>query len=99
MNLTPREREKLLVSLAAMVARNRLERGVVYAPDKARLALQNFFKESTLVALRELALGVQADLRGRIGDPGHDVAHELLADILEDARRGRSRDHWDASGA
>lgn len=28
MNLTPREREKLLISLAAMVARNRLARGV-----------------------------------------------------------------------
>ena len=28
MNLSPREKEKLLISLAAMVARNRLERGV-----------------------------------------------------------------------
>ena len=28
MNLTPREKDKLLISLAAMVARNRLERGV-----------------------------------------------------------------------
>ena len=28
MNLTPREREKLLVAMAAMVARRRLERGV-----------------------------------------------------------------------
>ena len=28
MNLTPREKDKLLVSLAAMVARGRLERGV-----------------------------------------------------------------------
>ena len=28
MNLTPRERDKLLISMAAMVARRRLERGV-----------------------------------------------------------------------
>ena len=28
MNLTPREREKLLISVAAMVARGRLQRGV-----------------------------------------------------------------------
>lgn len=28
MNLTPREKDKLLISLAAMVARGRLERGV-----------------------------------------------------------------------
>jgi two-component system, OmpR family, sensor histidine kinase KdpD len=35
---------------------NRLKRGAVYSPEKARVATQNFFKESTLVALRELAL-------------------------------------------
>src|SRR5262249_39641268 len=35
---------------------NRLERGVVYAPEKAQTALQNFFRESNLVALREMAL-------------------------------------------
>lgn len=28
MNLTPREKDKMLISLAAMIARNRLERGV-----------------------------------------------------------------------
>ncbi len=28
MNLTPREKDKLMISLAAMVARNRLQRGV-----------------------------------------------------------------------
>ncbi len=32
------------------------ERGVVYSPERARAALENFFKESTLVALRELAM-------------------------------------------
>jgi two-component system sensor histidine kinase KdpD len=35
---------------------NRLARGVIYAPERAEAALQNFFKESTLVALRELAM-------------------------------------------
>ena len=35
---------------------HRLARGVVYPPDKAQKALQHFFQESTLVALRELAL-------------------------------------------
>jgi two-component system sensor histidine kinase KdpD len=33
-----------------------LARGVVYAPERARAAMENFFKESTLVALRELAM-------------------------------------------
>jgi len=35
---------------------NRLLRGVVYSPEKAKRAMENFFQESTLVALRELAL-------------------------------------------
>jgi two-component system sensor histidine kinase KdpD len=35
---------------------NRLKRGAVYEPGKAEQALANFFKEQTLVALRELAL-------------------------------------------
>ena len=35
---------------------NRLRRGDIYAPEKAQRAMDNFFKESTLVALRELAM-------------------------------------------
>jgi two-component system sensor histidine kinase KdpD len=35
---------------------NRLKRGDIYAADKAQRAMDNFFKESTLAALRELAL-------------------------------------------
>ncbi len=35
---------------------NRLLRGVVYSPEKAQKALENFFQESTLGALRELAM-------------------------------------------
>jgi len=48
--------EVVLVDLPPDALLNRLKRGVVYAPEKAGQALQNFFKESTLVALRELAL-------------------------------------------
>ena len=46
----------VMVDLTPRALLNRLIRGVVYAPDKAQKALENFFKESTLVALRELAL-------------------------------------------
>ena len=35
---------------------NRLKRGDIYAPEKAQQAMENFFKESTLTALRELAM-------------------------------------------
>ncbi|MBV8830976.1 MAG: histidine kinase [Acidobacteriaceae bacterium] len=48
--------EVVMVDLTPRALLNRLERGVVYPPDKAQRALQNFFRESTLVALREMAL-------------------------------------------
>ncbi len=46
----------VMVDLAPEALLNRLLRGVVYSPEKAKKALENFFQESTLVALRELAL-------------------------------------------
>ncbi|PTV95414.1 urease subunit gamma [Rhodobacter aestuarii] len=45
MNLTPREKEKLLVSLAAMVARNRLERGVKLNHPEAIAIISDFVVE------------------------------------------------------
>src|SRR5579864_9137865 len=46
----------VMVDLTPRALLNRLARGVVYPPDKAKKALEHFFQESTLVALRELAL-------------------------------------------
>jgi len=46
----------VMVDLTPRALLNRLARGVVYPPEKALEALKNFFQESTLVALRELAL-------------------------------------------
>jgi two-component system sensor histidine kinase KdpD len=48
--------EVVMVDVTPRALLNRLERGVVYPPEKAKRALENFFKESTLVALREMAL-------------------------------------------
>ena len=48
--------EVVMVDVTPEALLNRLRRGVVYAPDKATRALENFFKEQTLTALRELAL-------------------------------------------
>lgn len=45
MNLTPREREKLLVSVAAMVARNRLARGVRLNHPEAIALISDFVVE------------------------------------------------------
>jgi two-component system sensor histidine kinase KdpD len=48
--------EVVMVDLTPRALLNRLQRGVVYERGKAELALQKFFREQTLVALRELAL-------------------------------------------
>src|SRR5262249_35742113 len=48
--------EVVMVDLTPRALLNRLARGVVYPPERARQALEHFFKESTLVALRELAM-------------------------------------------
>jgi two-component system sensor histidine kinase KdpD len=48
--------EVVMVDLPPEALLNRLRRGVIYTPDKIEQALQNFFKESTLVVLRELTL-------------------------------------------
>ena len=56
-------REVVMVDATTGALINRLKRGVIYTPDKAQRALENFFKESTLAALRELAL--------------RQIAHEL----------------------
>lgn len=69
--------EVVMVDVTPRALLNRLERGVVYTPDKAQRALDNFFKESSLVALRELALRQTAhevDLR-------HSTGHNAQAEI------------------
>jgi two-component system sensor histidine kinase KdpD len=61
--------ECVLVDLTPQALRNRIERGVVYASGKARRALDNFFAEANLTALRELAIRHTA----------HEVEEKLLA--------------------
>jgi two-component system sensor histidine kinase KdpD len=48
--------EVVIVDLSPRALIHRLERGVIYDREKVERALKNFFKESTLAALRELAL-------------------------------------------
>ncbi|HWC99503.1 MAG TPA: sensor histidine kinase KdpD [Candidatus Sulfopaludibacter sp.] len=48
--------EVILVDLTPRALRNRLERGVVYAHEKAHRAMESFFTEANLTALREMAL-------------------------------------------
>ena len=68
--------EVILVDLPPPALLNRLQRGVIYGTEKAERALANFFKESTLAALREMALRQTAhevDLR-QAGQETLDVA-------------------------
>ena len=74
--------EVVMVDLTPRALLNRLQRGVVYEREKAERALQNFFREQTLVALRELALRQAA----------HEVEHRLSGEAPEDGA-GASRKH------
>jgi two-component system sensor histidine kinase KdpD len=59
--------EVVMVDVTPRALLHRLERGVVYGREKAQQALQNFFRESSLVALRELTLREAA----------HEVEHRI----------------------
>jgi two-component system, OmpR family, sensor histidine kinase KdpD len=62
--------EVIIVDLSPRALLHRLERGVIYDREKVERALQNFFRESTLVALRELALRETA----------HEIEHRVVRD-------------------
>jgi two-component system sensor histidine kinase KdpD len=66
--------EVVMVDLTPRALLNRLQRGVVYSREKAETALRNFFREQTLVALRELALRQAAyEVEHRITDEESSV--------------------------
>jgi two-component system sensor histidine kinase KdpD len=66
--------EVVMVDLTPQALLNRLARGVIYQPERAQAALENFFKESTLVALRELAMRQAAyTVESRLPDEIPDV--------------------------
>jgi two-component system sensor histidine kinase KdpD len=70
--------EVVLVDLTPRALLNRLARGVIYAPDRARAARQNFFKDSTLVALRELAMRQAAHaIESRLPDEETSTANGI----------------------
>lgn len=80
--------EVVMIDLTPRALLHRLERGVVYGHEKAERAMQNFFRESTLVALRELALRQAAhEVEQRRQDTtasGHPAPHKMLVLITAD---------------
>ncbi len=85
--------EVVMVDFPPDALLNRLRRGAIYPLERARQAAQNFFRESSLEALRELALrqtAYEVDLRteqearrGAVtGSPGMEIASPLPDKIL-----------------
>lgn len=75
--------EVVMVDLTPRALLHRLERGVVYDKAKAEMAMRNFFRESTLVALRELALrqaAYEVDQRLGAKEPQHTILIWVTAD-------------------
>jgi two-component system sensor histidine kinase KdpD len=77
-----------MVDLTPRALLNRLERGVVYPPDRARAALQNFFREPTLVALRELAMRQTAY---SVGSRQHPEEPTIAAPAAQSSVEARER--------
>jgi two-component system, OmpR family, sensor histidine kinase KdpD len=70
--------EVVMIDLTPRALLHRLARGVIYSREKADQAMQHFFRESTLVALRELALRETA----------HEVVRRSGADGIPEPHRG-----------
>jgi two-component system sensor histidine kinase KdpD len=85
--------EVVLVDLTAGALQNRLQRGVVYTADKAKKAMENFFTEANLTALREMALRHTAhEVEGRLSDldaPSRDRAETARPQDESPARHER----------
>ena len=71
--------EVVNVDVTVEELRTRLRQGKVYKPEKVEQALSNFFKETNLATLRELALRAVAD------EVGHKAATQRQREGLEPA--------------
>jgi urease subunit gamma len=80
MNLTPREKDKLLVAMAAIVARRRLERGIKLNHPEAIALITDFILEGardgkTVAGLMEA--GAQVLTRAQVMDGIHEMIHDI----------------------
>jgi urease gamma subunit len=83
MNLTPREKDKLMIAMAAMVARRRLERGVKLNHPEAVALITDFILEGardgrTVAELMEAGAGVlrRDQVMEGIAEMIHDIQVE-----------------------
>jgi urease gamma subunit len=80
MNLTPREKDKLLIAMAAMVARRRLERGVKLNHPEAVALISDFILEGardgkTVAQLMEA--GAHVIKRAQVMDGVPEMIHDI----------------------
>ncbi|HEX4122723.1 MAG TPA: sensor histidine kinase KdpD [Verrucomicrobiae bacterium] len=68
------EAEMELIDLPPEDLLKRLDEGKVYMPERAELAMMNFFREGNLNALREMALRLAAD---HVGQEVHDYLQAM----------------------
>jgi urease subunit gamma len=84
MNLTPREKDKLLISVAAMVARRRLERGVKLNHPEAVALISDFVVEGARDGKSVATLMEEgANVLGR--DQVMDGIPEMIPDVQVEA--------------
>lgn len=84
MNLTPREKDKLLVAMAAMVARRRLERGVKLNYPEAVALISDFVVEGARDG-RSVADLMEAGAHVLAADQVMDGVPELIHDVQVEA--------------
>jgi two-component system sensor histidine kinase KdpD len=72
--------EITIIDITPRALVNRLKRGDIYKIEKVESALQNFFREGNLSALREIAL--------------REVAREVDDDVTNYRREKRIENHW-----
>ena len=80
MNLTPREKDKLMIAMAAMVARRRLDRGVKLNHPEAVALITDFILEGardgkTVAQLMEA--GAHVLVRAQVMDGIAEMIHDI----------------------
>src|SRR5882724_7915847 len=84
MNLTPREKDKLLIAMAAIVARRRLERGVKLNHPEAVALISDFILEGARAG-RAVAELMETGAHVLTRAQGMDGIAEIIHDIQVEA--------------
>ena len=80
MNLTPREKDKLMIAMAAIVARRRLERGVKLNHPEAVALITDFILEGARdgrTVAQLMAAGAHVLTRAQVMDGIAEMIHDI----------------------